>query len=68
MVKKIKYSELIAKIDKLEKRGGSSVGDDEIVVKKKEFNEMAKKIQDLKKRVEELEKDEETEGQKSDYA
>ena len=43
---------------------GSSVGDDEIVVKKKEFNEMAKKIQDLEKRVEELEKDEETEGQK----
>ena len=64
VVKKIKYSELIAKIDKLEKRGGSSVGDDEIVVKKKEFNEMVKKIQDLKKRVEELEKDEETEGQK----
>ena len=43
---------------------GSSVGDDEIVVKKKEFNEMAKKIQDLEKCVEELEKDEETEGQK----
>ena len=64
VVKKIKYSELIAKIDELEKRGGPSVGDDQIVVKKKEFNEMAKKIQDLEKHVEELEKDEETEVQK----
>ena len=64
VVKKIKYSELIAKIDELEKRGGSGVGDGQIVVKKKEFNDMAKKIQDLEKCVEELEKDEETEGQK----
>ena len=64
VVKKIKYSELITKTEELEKCGGSTVGDDEIVVKKKEFNDMAKKIQDLEKRVEELEKDEETEGQK----
>ena len=35
VLKKIKYSEFIAKIDKLEKCGGSSVGDDEIVVKRK---------------------------------
>ena len=38
VVKKIKYSELITKIEELEKRGGSTVGDDQIVVKKKEFD------------------------------
>ena len=63
VVNKIKYSELIAKIDELQRRGESSVRDDEIVVKKKEFNEMAKKIKDLEKHVEELEKDD-TEGQR----
>ena len=43
---------------------GKMLEDDEMVVKKKEFNEMTKKIRDLEKRVEELKKDEETEGQK----
>ena len=45
-------------------KGKMLLEDDEMVVKKKEFNEMTKKIRDLEKRVEELEKDEETEGQK----
>ena len=45
-------------------KGKMLLEDDEMVVKKKEFNEMKKKIRVLEKRVEELEKDDETEGQK----